>query len=219
MDIDPLQVQFDRPFQRLSAAQRAMQRSLIDAQLAQRTQLWVFGYGSLMWRPCYRPAQAHRAQAFGYVRELCIWTQEARGTPDRPGLGLGLTRDSQAICHGVAHRIEAADQAAALDALWEREMLTGIYEPKWIHLQCEAGPLQALAFTVVNEHPQYAGRIPLAIQAQIVAHARGELGSCLDYVANTLSALNHAGVDEPTLETVYRLARKLNDTGTLDAPK
>lgn len=200
-------MQFDRPFPHLGEGECAKSRSRITAALDDKEALWIFAYGSLLWRPCYSLVEQRMAVAEGFARRLCVWTLEARGTPQRPGLGLGLDRDPASGCSGVLHRIALTDREAALDALWAREMLTGIYRPAWIRVTSSGAPVVALAFVVDRAHPQYAGALCRGVQAKMVADARGSLGSCIEYVANTLEALASAGIDEPELRLVLQLAR------------
>jgi cation transport protein ChaC len=184
----------------LSPAARA--RSL-ERTLAARPPgepLWVFAYGSLLWRPAFEPLGRLRAVAPGHRRGFCVWTVEARGTPERPGLGLGLVpAASGAGCAGAALGLGRAGRERALAALWEREMLTGVYQPRWVRLLAEGEPLAALAFVVDPAHPQYAGDLGLAASARLVAAASGRLGACRDYLLATVRALAELGIDDPDL--------------------
>ena len=96
--------------------------------------VWVFGYGSLIWNPAFEPAERRRAVLHGYRRAFCFWTVSARGTPERPGLGLGLEAAPGARCGGVALRIAGATEAADIERLWAREMYTAVYRPAWVPL-------------------------------------------------------------------------------------
>ena len=162
-----------------------------------------------MWRPCYRVAESRRGQLAGFARRLCVWTIEARGTLDVPGLGLGLEADINASCEGAVHRVDKADQEAALASLWEREMLTGVYRPEWVSVATQAGQVKALGFVADPKHPQYAGEQPIERQAERVALAVGALGSCLEYVERTVSALDTLGVHDQHLHSVLDQARRL----------
>ena len=132
---------------------------------------------------------------------------EARGTPECPGIGFGLDRDTGSICAGFIDRIAVGSHQQVLDALWEREMLTGIYVPRFVTARTGDSSVDALAFVVNRAHPQYAGGLSLAQQAQRVALATGELGSCLESVSMTLDALGAAGIEEPDLSVVLQRAR------------
>lgn len=139
----------------------------------------------------------------GYCRTFSVWTLKARGTPAAPGLGLAL-EEADGTCHGVAYRLAAADAPAGLKALWEREMLTSIYLPRWLTLTVDGGPINAITFVADTTNVQYAGPLPVAEQAAIIAAAHGELGSCRDYLANTVAELAALGIDEPDLAALLR---------------
>jgi glutathione-specific gamma-glutamylcyclotransferase len=195
--------QFGGPFPHLTAAER--QRLLLQTEdaLSSESDLWVFAYGSLLWRPCFVVAQRLAARAPAHAARLCIWTVEARGTPAVPGLGLGLERDPNGTCDGAILRVADGDRRAALSALWEREMLTGIYSPTLLNVHTNAEQVvRALAFVVQPKHPQYAGRHSLAAQARWIGAANGKLGSCTAYLRQTVQALHESGLSAPELESV-----------------
>ena len=167
--------------------------SLIRTLAGKPDEIWVFGYGSLMWDSAFRVAERRPATLPAYRRSFCVWTAHARGTPGNPGLGLGLLPDSDAACHGVALRIAPATRQSGLGSLWMREMWTGVYEPLWVSLATEAGRLPALAFVVDTAHPQYAAGLCTAQTARCIASARGEFGACQEYFDKTLKALRDLG--------------------------
>ena len=171
-------------------------------QLMQRGELWVFAYGSLLWRPCYRPDRTHTATLSGFSRQLCVWTVEARGTPAHPGLGLGLDARSGARCTGAVHRIPRSQWTGALRALWVREMWTAVYVPRWVRVTTSSGPVSALAFVVDPSHPQYAAELSEAAAAAYIAGAHGNFGSCVDYLIATEQALSQAGIRDRHLRAV-----------------
>jgi cation transport protein ChaC len=179
------------PFAPLSAETR--QHSLTQALAGKPDEIWIFAYGSLMWDNAFSVAERRQATLRGYRRSFCVWTALARGTPDNPGLGLGLLRDAAAVCRGVALRIAPAARQSGLEVLWMREMWTGIYEPLWVTLETESGQIPALAFVVDTAHPQYAAGLGTARQAQRIAAARGKLGACREYFDSTLNALRDLG--------------------------
>jgi len=196
------------PYRQLSPEARAA--SLIAARSAgpPPDAVWVFGYASLMWRPCFKPVERREAVLEGYARRFCIWTSLARGTPERPGLALGLEA-AVGRCPGVAFRLDPAELDEALEALWEREMVTGIYEPQWLAMETAAGPVTALAFVVDRRHRQYAGALPQETAAAVIAGANGKFGSCRDYLANTVSALRASGHPDPELEALLEAVQAL----------
>lgn len=173
--------------------------------------LWIFAYGSLIWRTNFAPASRVPARLEGYQRACCVWTVKARGTPQRPGLGLGLRRDARAHCTGVALAIAAAEQTTVLAQLWEREMLTAVYSPTWVQLWVgdELPSVQALAFVVNEENRQYAGGLSHEEQARFIATAHGELGSCAEYLESTLVALRTAGIGDSELEQLNKRVTQL----------
>ncbi len=165
--------------------------------------VWVFGYGSLMWRPCFAYAERATAVLASYRRTFSAWTLKARGTPAAPGLGLAL-EEAVGSCHGVAYRLAAGEIPAGLAALWEREMLTSIYLPRWLTLTVDGGTISAITFVADKSNVQYAGPLPVDEQAAIIAAAHGELGSCRDYLANTVVELAALGIDEPDLAALLQ---------------
>jgi cation transport protein ChaC len=192
------------PFTHLSATVR---RASLEATLAlapDPQRIWVFAYGSLMWRPCFKVVATRPAVVDGFERSFCVWTVEARGTPACPGLGLGL-RAGRGRCEGLVLRIDARQCEAGLEALWDREMLTGVYRPQWMATQTPRGLVQALGFVVNRVHPQYAGDLDPLSQAQYIASASGTLGSCRDYLHETIAALAAAGIRDDGLDALRRL--------------
>lgn len=169
--------------------------------------LWIFGYGSLMWAPGFRYAERHVARAFGYHRALCILSNRYRGTPERPGLVVGLIRGGS--CYGMALRVPAARVARVLAALWQREMLNRVYIPRMIALRIGRRRLRALAFVADTTHPQYAGELDLHGRARLVAQGVGQRGRSLDYLRRTLAHMAALGVRDPHLERVLSAASAL----------
>jgi cation transport protein ChaC len=124
----------------------------------------------------------------------------SRGTPEAPGLVLGLDRGG--ACTGVVYRLPAPVAIDELHLLWRREMVTGSYRPKWVRVRSHDRQFVALAFTVRHDHPQYAGRMPVDDEARIIANAEGAFGSSLDYLERTRVALIAHGVVDPYLEAL-----------------
>ncbi|TVQ34135.1 MAG: gamma-glutamylcyclotransferase [Geminicoccaceae bacterium] len=205
---------------RMIAAQdpdmRLLPDEVLDASLAATLAawdggqpVWVFGYGSLIWNPCVSVAARTKARLFGYHRELCLWTPLGRGSRDNPGLVFGLERGGS--CHGVALAVAAEHVQDDLRLMWRREMLSGAYEPRWVNLKTETGPLRAIAFVMNCAHDRYAGQLDEATKVRAVATATGALGSCYDYVASTLDHLAELGLRDPHLEHIRRLAAASRD--------
>lgn len=171
---------------------------------------WVFGYGSLIWRPGFAHIEAHRARLYGYRRTLCIYSEIYRGTVERPGLVLGL--DSGGSCLGMAFRIaeDAADDV--LDYLRKRELITNVYLEKWLSIVLDDGrKVEAVVYVADRYHSQYAGALTGERAADIVAHAVGEAGPNVDYVASTVAHLRQMRVRDQQLEHICDLVAAAKD--------
>ena len=185
----------------------------LDSTLANRPDhgdIWVFGYGSLIWNPLLQFAERRVAKIFGYHRRFCIWSRAYRGTPQKPGLVLGL--DQGGICRGVAFRIPAPQAKTELELLWRREMMSEAYCPRWLRAETADGPVPAIAFVVNRRNPAYAGRLPLEKMLAIMHTARGPAGTPGEYLRDTIHGLQAHGLRDAQL---LDLARKLQD---YDAP-
>jgi len=166
--------------------------------------LWVFGYGSLMWRPGFEPAERHAARLHGYHRALCVWSWVYRGTRHRPGLVLAL--DQGGCCLGRAFRVRAPDKHAVADYLYQRELITAVYVPMLREVRLASGAsVTALTFRADRAHPQYAGRLSPAEAAATVARARGRTGHNREYVAKTVAHLEEMRIRDEFLERVMDL--------------
>ncbi len=165
--------------------------------------LWVFGYGSLMWRPGFEFEEQSPALVRGYHRSLCIFSHVHRGTPEKPGLVLGLDRGG--ACRGVAFRVSAARREATLSYLREREQVTAVYLEAWLQARVENGrQVSCVAYVVDRAHPQYAGRLPASDVLKLVAQGHGVSGANVDYVRFTHDHLVAAGVMDPTLSLIVQ---------------
>ena len=170
--------------------------------------LWVFGYGSLMWSPGFRYLEKATALVRGYHRALCILSSRYRGTPDRPGLVMGLCRGGS--CWGMVFRVPAASARRVLAALWKREMLNKVYKPTMIPTRIGTGRrVRALAFVADTSHRQFVRELDLHGRAQLVAQGIGQRGPCVDYIRNTLEHMMELGVTDPHLARVLDLALDL----------
>ena len=165
---------------------------------------WVFAYGSLLWNPLFPFAEARPAILRGLHRRFCLRSLASRGTPDLPGLVLGLDRGG--ACTGVAYRLPAPVAMDELHLLWRREMVVGAYRPRWVRVRSGERDIHALTFAVRHAHPQYAGRLSLEEEARVIAGAKGAFGSSLDYLERTRVALVSHGIVDPYLE---RLAARI----------
>lgn len=172
---------------------------------------WVFGYGSLMWDPGFAYAERRVGLLRGYHRSFCLYSHRYRGTPEKPGLVLGLDRGG--CCRGIVYRVADGDADAARAYLWEREMNpTGArqsaYHPRRVRVLTDAGTVAAVAFVVRRDHPQYAGKLPQSRLLQCVIEGAGGRGTCYDYLANTVRHLDELGLTDGPLHELLRLARE-----------
>lgn len=183
-------------------------KTLSDSELAE-TDLWVFGYGSLMWRPGFDFVERIPARLIGEHRALCVYSFVHRGTPEQPGLVLGLDRGG--ACRGIAFRVADAQRAATVAYLREREQVTSVYREvrRSVWLEDDARRrISALTYVVDRGHPQYAGRLNPAEQLRLVRQGHGHSGANRDYVLSTVRALEAQGCRDPQL---HRLAELLRD--------
>jgi len=160
--------------------------------------LWVFAYASLIWRPDFDVAEQHLAKVHGWHRALRMWSRVNRGTPESPGLVFALL--SGGSCQGAVLRVPRQDGEMVLHKLWDREMVTGVYDPKWLHCRTPGGLVQALAFTLSRRSPNFTGELPPERYRQIFAQARGRYGTTLDYADQTLRCLRQHGIRDPALQ-------------------
>lgn len=171
-------------------------------------ELWVFGYGSLMWSPCFSYRESALARVHGHHRALCILSTRYRGTQSKPGLVMGLCRGGS--CWGMAYRIAPADVRATLRRLWRREMPRGTYQPQLVAAELRGGRrVRALAFLADPAHPSYIRELDLHGRARLVAQGIGQRGPCIEYIRNTLEHMHSVGVRDPHLERVLHAALML----------
>ncbi len=171
-------------------------------------ELWVFGYGSLMWRPGFAFLDRVPARVIGLHRSLCVYSFVHRGTPERPGLVLGLDRGGG--CRGIAFRVAAEKRAQTLAYLRARERVTHVYLETLRGVTLQGKPerrADAVTYVVDRSHPQYAGRLSIAEQLHLVRQAHGQSGANRDYVLSTVAALQALGCHDPDL---HRLAEQLH---------
>ncbi|MES2360421.1 MAG: gamma-glutamylcyclotransferase [Pseudomonadota bacterium] len=171
-----------------------------------KSDLWIFGYASLIWRPEFEFAEERFATIHGYHRALKMWSRVNRGTPECPGLVFGLLHGGS--CRGVAFRIPRARVAAALPALWDREMPNGVYDPKWLRCQTEEGVVRALAFTLSKRSPNHTGVLSEETYRQIFSDACGRYGTTRDYAQLTHDKLRALGIHDHALGKLLALVRR-----------
>ncbi|MDM0040794.1 gamma-glutamylcyclotransferase [Variovorax sp. J22G21] len=166
--------------------------------------LWVFGYGSLIWRPEFDHTERRPARVHGWHRALKMWSRVNRGTPQNPGLVFGLL--SGGSVQGMVFRIPAADGLEALGRLWLREMPTGVYDPRWLDCITPGGTVRALAFTLSRRSPNFTGELSEARYREIFASATGRFGTSIDYARQTLLELQRHAIHDAALARLVRLA-------------
>ena len=177
-----------------------------EAELS-KGDLWVFGYGSLMWRPGFEFIERVPARLIGEHRALCVYSFVHRGTPEKPGLVLGLDRGGN--CRGIAFRVAAANRDATIEYLRAREQVTMVYRESWRSVWLDDDQnsrVQALTYMVDRGHEQYAGRLSLAQQLHFVRQGHGRSGPNRDYVLETVKEIESQGVRDGDL---HRLAQML----------
>ncbi|HWG04325.1 MAG TPA: gamma-glutamylcyclotransferase [Beijerinckiaceae bacterium] len=168
---------------------------------ANRGDLWVFGYGSLIWRPGFDFEERTLATIWGYRRALCVYSHVHRGSPERPGLVVGLDRGG--ACRGVAFRVAAARRETTIAYLREREQVTLVYHEADLRAVLADGRrVVTLAYIVDQHHPQYAGRLPVEELARLVRQGVGVSGNDVDYVRSTYEHLATLGIEDRTLAAV-----------------
>ncbi|MDB5624521.1 MAG: ChaC family protein, partial [Tardiphaga sp.] len=177
--------------------------------------LWVFGYGSLMWRPGFDFIEQVPARLIGEHRALCVYSFVHRGTPEKPGLVLGLDRGG--ACRGVAFRVAARHRAKVVAYLREREQVTSVYREVmrsvWLENQAR-DRVSALAYVVDRGHAQYAGRLSPAEQLRFVRQGHGQSGINRDYVLATVAAIEAQGCRDKPL---HQLAMALRGDAPVQA--
>lgn len=166
--------------------------------------LWVFAYGSLMWRPDFAAEEAQDALLYGWHRALCILSVRYRGSEETPGLVLGLDRGGS--CRGVAYRIRADQRAAVADYLDRRELATRSYRPGFHALRLTDGrQVEAYGYVADPTHPQYGGGLADADRVALIRQGRGSAGTCVEYLRFTLEHLTRMGVRDRGLERIWAL--------------
>jgi glutathione-specific gamma-glutamylcyclotransferase len=161
--------------------------------------LWVFGYGSLMWRPGFAFTEHGLARVRGYHRALCVYSHVHRGTPEQPGLVLGLDRGGS--CRGIVFRVSAEHRDATIAYLRAREQVTSVYKETYLNTQLDDGrSVTALSYIVDRNHIQYAGELAREDVARFVAQGQGVSGANPDYVRATQAHLAELGIADPILD-------------------
>lgn len=170
--------------------------------------LWVFGYGSLMWRPGFDHVEAAPARLNGLHRSMCVYSFVHRGTPERPGLVLGLDRGGS--CRGLAFRVTPEKRQETIAYLREREQVTMVYLETERRIHLEDGSdrsVTALTFVVDRAHQQYAGVLPPDDVLRLIRQGEGKSGKNPEYVLNTTDHLEELGIHDGTMRWLAKRLR------------
>ena len=169
--------------------------------------MWVFGYGSLIWNPALYFTEKTRGTVHGYHRRFCLWSTIGRGSPSRPGLMLGLERGGS--CKGIFYKIDRREIRTELDIVFRRELITAAYRPTWVSARILGkSPFKAIAFVINRDHNRYAGMLDDETVIQTIADAKGTLGSCSDYLYETVLQLENLGMPDRHLASIARHVRQ-----------
>ncbi|WP_083615910.1 gamma-glutamylcyclotransferase [Pantoea sp. 1.19] len=192
-----------------SDAQREASLRHTLAARPDRSPVWLFGYGSLMWNPLFEAEEVAPATLEGWHRAFCLRLTAGRGTPDSPGRMLAL-RDGGRT-HGLAFRLPEATLLAELRLLWKREMIIGCYVPTWCALTLKSGQqVTALAFVMDPTHPLYEQDVTPQAVAPLIARASGPLGSNAQYLFALEQELVRRGIDDGSLRELVERVRILH---------
>lgn len=171
-----------------------------------RDDLWIFGYGSLIWRPDFAYAERRAATVHGWHRALKMWSRVNRGTPECPGLVFGML--SGGSCRGMVFRVDHSHARQVMVNLWQREMVLGVYDPRWLNCRTPQGTVRALAFTLSRKSPSHTGVLADEEYRRIFAQASGIYGTTRDYAEATHAELQRMGIHDRALSRLIALARE-----------
>lgn len=171
-----------------------------------RDDLWIFGYGSLIWRPDFAYAERRTATVHGWHRALKMWSRVNRGTPECPGLVFGML--SGGSCRGMVFLVDHSHARQVMVNLWQREMVLGVYDPRWLNCRTPQGAVRALAFTLSRKSPSHTGVLADEEYRRIFAQASGIYGTTRDYAEATHAELQRMGIHDRALSRLIALARE-----------
>ena len=189
-----------------SPEERERSRTEILAAFPPGDGIWVFCYGSLIWNPMFEFAERRPGTVYGYHRRFCLWTALGRGSPECRCLVLGLDRGGS--CQGLVCRIPAARVEAEIKLLWDREVVGDAYTPKILKVRSQGETIPAVSFVMDRHSQAYAGRLDNAEIASFICRAEGWLGTCRDYLFNTVDHLAEVGLQDHHLAEIARLVRR-----------
>ncbi len=173
-------------------------------------ELWVFGYGSLIWDPGFSVAEAQVARLDGYHRSFCMWSVHYRGTPEAPGLVLALDAQPGAVCDGLALRAAPGTEAATLATLRARELISYAYaEAQLPVILTDGRRVTATTYVINRDHGQYARGLTLTEQAKIIARSSGARGPNRDYLLTTYHHLTDLGLKDPDMASLVGMITQM----------
>lgn len=181
---------------RLPEEDRIAARDSAIAALPQDN-IWVFGYGSLIWNPAFHYVEQCKGRIHGWRRSFCLETPMGRGSPDCTGLVLGLDRGGS--CQGVAFRVDPAQAVQELDIVFRRELVSDAYQARIVNVICKDRIVPAITFVMNRKSPRYCGHLDLEQVARKIADAEGWLGPCSDYLFNTAEHARELGLNDRSL--------------------
>lgn len=194
------------PHDMLDEAQFEASRARILEEMSGCDELWIFAYGSLIWNPTFEYDRCEVATLPGLARRFCLWAWRGRGSPERPGLWLGL--DEGDSCTGMAFRVPDAARDLETLMLWRREMGSGAYVPVVLPVRIGQTMKPCICLRANHQHRRYAGVMPTERIVEAIATASGHLGTCREYLFNLVDKLASVGVSDPELDV---LVRAVND--------
>ncbi len=183
-------------------------RSFVPDNKKANKDVWLFGYGSLIWNPVIEIEESRIAKVFGYHRKFCLKTQIGRGSEEKPGLVLGL--ENGGSTSGLALKVNSLDTASELDLVWRREMITGAYKPVKVFGHTKKGNIEMIVFVINKSHTNYIGKISEAETAYTISSARGFLGSGKDYLDKTVESLVKLGINDSYLSRLQNRIMRQN---------
>ena len=208
-----IHARFPEPILNLSQPMGELSEAQIESSLREtldnrgNEDLWLFGYGSLMWKPDFEYGDRHVARVQGYHRSFCLWQRRYRGNRLNPNLLLAL--DAGGSCYGVAYRVTAPNVEAKISATWRRELIGNGYRPRWVTVQRQHGLIAAVTFVAHRANiERYTGRLPDEVVARYIARACGERGSGAEYLLETVLALDKLRIRDSRL---WRRERRVAD--------
>jgi len=205
-----IDARFPEPILNCSQTMGELSDDEIEASLRQTLDnrrdedLWLFGYGSLIWKPDFAYVERAVARVQGYHRSFCLWQRRYRGNRHNPNLMLAL--DAGGSCAGVAYRVAAPDVEAKISATWRRELVGNGYRPRWVTARTDRGSVAAVTFVANRGNAErYTGRLADEVVARYIAEACGEGGSGAEYLLETVLALEKVRLRDSRLWRLQRL--------------